>query len=43
MYGVITAMANFAYLVGDGYGEEFEDTFFRNMTESEEKELTKEH
>ena len=42
MYGVVTAMANFAYLVGDGQGEVFEDTFFRNMTECEEKELTNE-
>lgn len=37
MYGISTVMEYLAYLVGDDYGAEFEDTFLKNMIKSENK------
>lgn len=37
MYGISTVMEYLAYLVGDDYGTEFEDTFLKNMIKSENK------
>lgn len=43
MYGVSTVMEYLAYLVSDEYGDEFSDTFTKNMIKSEKKVLTNEH
>lgn len=43
MYGVSTVMEYLAYLVSDEYGNEFSDTFTKNMIKSEKKVLTNEH
>lgn len=37
MYGVLTAMNFFAYLVSEDFGDEFDNNFTRNMIDSEEK------
>lgn len=37
MYGISTVMEYLAYLVGDDYGAEFEDTFLKNMIKSEKR------
>lgn len=37
MYGVSTVMEYLAYLVSDEYGDEFSDTFTKNMIKSEKK------
>ena len=43
MYGVSTVMEYLAYLVSDECGDEFSDTFTKNMIKSEKKVLTNEH
>ena len=37
MYGVSTVMEYLAYLVSDEYGDEFSDTFTKNMIKSEKR------
>lgn len=37
MHGVATVMEYLVYLVGDDYGAEFENTFLKNMIESEKR------
>ena len=37
MHGIAFVMEYLAYLVSDDYGEEFEDTFLKNMIKSEER------
>jgi hypothetical protein len=35
MYGVLTAMTFFAYLISEDFGDEFDDNFTKNMLDSE--------
>lgn len=37
MYGIYTVMEWLAYKVSEEYGDEFSDTFFGNMHDSEDK------
>ena len=34
MYGIVTVMEYFAYLISEDYGEEFEKAFFKNLAKS---------
>lgn len=43
MHGISTVMEYLAYLVGDEYYTEFQDTFLENMIKSEKKVLTNKH
>ena len=35
MYGILTAMNFFAYLVSEDFGDKFDDNFTKNMLDSE--------